>query len=384
MGRSLGRRGASRAASPGRRWQSYLASGEERYAFGPGLIEGKGLRLAVDAAVACENFFFVEGWLLGSETQEFSLAAEARGGRCETAAFRYGRFDVNDAFGLPRAAPHESLGFRLFGRLAAGSQGARVIGMRVSVAGAAGALFTIPLTLQPEGAGAIWRPLLRSLRQNPPIAAADREAAGQLLAEMRAGGLAPSLRFPEPQGEAFDLLILARRRPDTAKMNATLLQQILPGSARIFLAAADWDAAEQLGEGSVALPTPRPASLHYVQTSESLSSAALVGRFLASPHAPTVIVVVDDVFVAPCLGEMEAAVAEGRPLFVRCRRDAARFGAAVLPPVAGDPPPAGEDPLEALYRHWGEGSLATTRCADLPRREAPLREEAQRDQSCAS
>jgi hypothetical protein len=310
--------------SPERGWRRYQATGDMRGALAQGVGQAAALRFSIDRAVAAGEFFHFDGWLLGPRSQHARLEVFARTGPCNCVTFRCERYDVNDAFKLPRFFPNQHLGFRIFGRLPPPVTepepvlGLAIIGRGENDGGAEKLLSTLPMRVDAGDSALIRQPLLESIRRHLPASDADLENAALLLNQLRSRGLdrrkAPA--FPDASGASVDVLILARRRPEVAEMNAALIQEFLPLGSRIFVAAGDWNASRSTGRGIAARPPEQALSLHYLQAHEAVPSSLVIASFLRSDHAPCVVIVMDDVFIAPCLPSLSAAIAERRSLAV--------------------------------------------------------------------
>ncbi len=301
------------------RWQSYLRDGDRADVAADGIQQVGPTKFAVDRIMLfAHQYFFVEGWVLGPHANALTFAVEIRGIDCEFLVFRRDRFDVNDGFQLPRAFPNDRAGFRIFGRLtsAAGEEDLLLgvlLGERegsLEEAGAVRQLCIAPTVAQSCDAGDIWRPLLESIRHHFASSAADLVAAIALLNRVRARDVAlrASLAFPANGGQAVDVVILARTRPELAAMNASLIQRALPPNARIFVVAVTREASLRVSELIASLPRMPGVSLQYLVTHVTLPSSFVVSTFLDSDHAPSVALILDDVFIGPGLGEIAAAI----------------------------------------------------------------------------
>lgn len=330
---------ASRPAEPGakvlprrdrdpmtERWHRYKASGQLKHALSGGVVEIGELRFAIDRAlVAAHEFFFIEGWIIGPGANALAFEVMNRKAPCIDVAFRRPRLDVNKAYDLPQAFPHDRVGFQIFGQIPRpaerddGVLGLRVLEMLQGDGKGAlrRPLCTVPVRTQGCTPGDVWRALNEALGRHA-VVGTDLGPAVSLLNRIRARDVKQraSLPFPANDGQAIDVLILARNRPEIAEMNATLMQQILPPNARLFVAAVNRAASLQTGELMTGLPQKHGISVQHMLTSVTLPSSFVVEAFLESDHAPSVAIVLDDIFIGPCLDELASAIVSRQSIVV--------------------------------------------------------------------
>jgi hypothetical protein len=187
-------------ASPDRGWQRYRASGDTRWALSAGAGRVGVLRFSIDRAIMSDEFFFFDGWLLGPGMNHAGFEVSARKDPCQCVAFRCERYDVNDAFKLPRRCPNQHMGFRIFGRLPSSAGPSEpVLGLGIihrggDQAAADKLLCTLPLRVRAGYSYEVLQPLLQSIDRDQPNSEVDLQNAALLVSPLswpRSGRTAP-------------------------------------------------------------------------------------------------------------------------------------------------------------------------------------------------